>query len=49
MLMLVMLVSIFFNQARPELSIRPVAQRLEQLAHPVEAASAPAAASGAWQ
>ncbi|MGM9491228.1 type III secretion system export apparatus subunit SctT [Ideonella sp. YS5] len=49
MLMLVMLVSIFFNQARPELSIRPVAKRLEQLAHPVEAASAPSAASGAWQ
>ena len=49
MLMLVMLVSIFFTQARPELSIRPVAQRLQQLAHPVEAASAPAAASGAWQ
>jgi type III secretion protein T len=47
MLMLVMLVSIFFNQARPELSIRPIAQRLEQLAHPPAAASA--AASGAWQ
>jgi type III secretion protein T len=47
MLMLVMLVSIFFNQARPELSLRPVARRLEQLAHPVEAVSAPA--SGAWQ
>lgn len=47
MLMLVMLVSIFFNQARPELSIRPIAKRLEQLAHPTAAASA--AASGAWQ
>jgi type III secretion protein T len=47
MLMLVMLVSIFFNQARPELSIRPIAKRLEQLAHPPAAASA--AASGAWQ
>jgi len=46
MLMLVMLVSIFFNQARPELSIRPIAKRLEQLAHPPSAASA---ASGAWQ
>ena len=46
MLMLVMLVSIFFTQARPELSIRPVAKRLEQLAHPPSAASA---ASGAWQ
>jgi type III secretion protein T len=46
MLMLVMLVSIFFTQARPELSIRPVAQRLEQLAHPASAASA---ASGAWE
>lgn len=50
MLMLVMLVSIFFNQARPELSMRPVAKRIEQLAHPPAAASAAAsAASGAWQ
>lgn len=47
MLMLVMLVSIFFTQVRPELSMRPIAQRMEQLARPPAAASSPA--SGAWQ
>jgi len=49
MLMLVMLVSVFFNQARPQLSLRPVAQRIEQLANPAPAASSASAASGAWQ
>jgi type III secretion protein T len=52
MLMMVMLVSVFFIQARPELSMRPVARRMELLAHPPVPASAPraaSAASGAWQ
>jgi type III secretion protein T len=49
MLMLVMLVSVFFTQARPELSMKPAARRIELLAHPPQPASQAAAASGAWQ
>jgi type III secretion protein T len=49
MLMLVLLVSVFFTQARPELSMRPAAKRIEQLAKPDPAAGAATAASGAWR